>query len=278
LSSEKVTTATIRKMKAEGTPITMLTAYDYSMAKIVDEAGIDMILVGDSLGNVILGYDSTLPVTMDDMVHHVKAVCRGVSRAMVVADMPFLSYQVSQKEAVRNAGRFMKETGAHAVKLEGGREFAGIVRAIVNAGIPVVGHLGLTPQYVHQLGGYRVQGKDTAAAEKMIDDALALEEAGVFAIVLECVPSPLAGLITGKLRAATIGIGAGLHCDGQVLVVNDLLGLYPGHTPKFVKKYANLHEQVNGALKQYIEEVRERSFPGPEHGYTMSDDVLKKLY
>ena len=189
--SEKVTTATIRKMKAEGTPITMLTAYDYSMAKILDEAGIDMILVGDSLGNVVLGYDSTLPVTMDDMVHHVKAVCRGVSRAMVVADMPFMSYQVSIEEAVRNAGRLMKETGAHAVKLEGGREFAGAVRAIVNAGIPVVGHLGLTPQYVHQLGGYRVQGKDTAAAEKMIDDALALEEAGVFAIVLECVPSPL---------------------------------------------------------------------------------------
>ena len=277
--SEKVTTATIRKMKAEGTPITMLTAYDYSMAKIVDDAGIDMILVGDSLGNVVLGYDSTLPVTVDDMVHHVKAVCRGVSRAMVVADMPFMSYQVSLEEALRNAGRFMKETGAKAVKLEGGREIIETIRAIVNAGIPVVGHLGLTPQYVHQLGGYRVQGKDTAAAEKMIDDALALEEAGVFAIVLECVPSPLGRLITEKLKvAATIGIGAGPHCDGQVLVVNDLLGLYPGHTPRFVKKYANLHEQVNGALKQYIDEVRERSFPGPEHSFTMSEEVLKKLY
>ena len=277
--SEKVTTATIRKMKAEGTPITMLTAYDYSMAKIVDDAGIDMILVGDSLGNVVLGYDSTLPVTVDDMVHHVRAVCRGVSRAMVVADMPFMSYQVSLEEALRNAGRFMKETGAKAVKLEGGREIIETIRAIVNAGIPVVGHLGLTPQYVHQLGGYRVQGKDTAAAEKMIDDALALEEAGVFAIVLECVPSPLGRLITEKLKvAATIGIGAGPHCDGQVLVVNDLLGLYPGHTPRFVKKYANLHEQVNGAIKQYIDEVRERSFPGPEHCFPMSDEVLKKLY
>ncbi|MDR9786659.1 MAG: 3-methyl-2-oxobutanoate hydroxymethyltransferase [Peptococcaceae bacterium MAG4] len=277
--SEKVTTATIRKMKAEGTPITMLTAYDYSMAKILDEAGIDMILVGDSLGNVVLGYDSTLPVTMDDMVHHVKAVCRGASRALVVADMPFMSYQVSLEEALRNAGRFMKETGAKAVKLEGGREIIETIRAIVNAGIPVVGHLGLTPQYVHQLGGYRVQGKDTAAAEKMIDDALALEEAGVFAIVLECVPSPLGRLITEKLKvAATIGIGAGPHCDGQVLVVNDLLGLYPGHTPRFVKKYANLHEQVNGAIKQYIDEVRERSFPGPEHCFPMSDEVLKKLY
>mgnify|MGYP001434237114 FL=1 len=277
--SEKVTTATIRKMKAEGTPITMLTAYDYSMAKILDEAGIDMILVGDSLGNVVLGYDSTLPVTMDDMVHHVKAVCRGASRALVVADMPFMSYQVSLEEALRNAGRFMKETGAKAVKLEGGREIIETIRAIVNAGIPVVGQLGLTPQYVHQLGGYRVQGKDTAAAEKMIDDALALEEAGVFAIVLECVPSPLGRLITEKLKvAATIGIGAGPHCDGQVLVVNDLLGLYPGHTPRFVKKYANLHEQVNGAIKQYIDEVRERSFPGPEHCFPMSDEVLKKLY
>ena len=277
--SEKVTTATIRKMKAEGTPITMLTAYDYSMAKILDEAGIDMILVGDSLGNVVLGYDSTLPVTMDDMVHHVKAVCRGASRALVVADMPFMSYQVSLEEALRNAGRFMKETGAKAVKLEGGREIIETIRAIVNAGIPVVGHLGLTPQYVHQLGGYRVQGKATAAAEKMIDDALALEEAGVFAIVLECVPSPLGRLITEKLKvAATIGIGAGPHCDGQVLVVNDLLGLYPGHTPRFVKKYANLHEQVNGAIKQYIDEVRERSFPGPEHCFPMSDEVLKKLY
>ena len=212
------------------------------------------------------------------MVHHVKRSPRR-QPALVVADMPFMSYQVSLEEALRNAGRFMKETGAKAVKLEGGREIIETIRAIVNAGIPVVGHLGLTPQYVHQLGGYRVQGKDTAAAEKMIDDALALEEAGVFAIVLECVPSPLGRLITEKLKvAATIGIGAGPHCDGQVLVVNDLLGLYPGHTPRFVKKYANLHEQVNGAIKQYIDEVRERSFPGPEHCFPTSDEVLKKLY
>ncbi len=278
MSSDKVTTATIRELKAGGRPITMLTAYDYSMAKIMDDAGIDMILVGDSLGNVVLGYDSTLPVTMDDMIHHVKAVCRGVSRAMVVADMPFLSYEVSIEEAVRNAGRFLKETGAQAVKLEGGREVAEAVRAIVNAGIPVMGHLGLTPQSINQLGGFKVQGKDAAAAKKMIEDAQALEEAGVFGIVLECVPTPLAKLITEKLQVATIGIGAGSHCDGQVLVVNDLLGLYPRFTPKFVKQYVNLHGQVAGAFKQYIDEVRERSFPGPEHSFKMSDEVLSKLY
>ncbi|TEB08370.1 3-methyl-2-oxobutanoate hydroxymethyltransferase [Pelotomaculum schinkii] len=278
MSKDKVTTATVKQMKAEGKPITMLTAYDYSMAKIVDDAGIDMILVGDSLGNVVLGYDSSLPVTMDDMIHHAKAVCRGISRTMVVTDMPFLSYQVSKEDAVRNAGRIMKETESQAVKLEGGKEIAEAVRAIVNAGIPVCGHLGLTPQSINQLGGFKVQGKDIAAARKMIDDALAIEEAGAFCLVLECVPTPLAKLITEKLQIPTIGIGAGPYCDGQVLVIYDVLGLYPRFTPKFVKKYINLQEHVVDALQQYREEVVARNFPGPEHSFTMSDEVLKKLY
>lgn len=278
MSKDKVTTATIKQMKAEGRPITMLTAYDYPLAKIVDDAGIDMILVGDSLGNVVLGYDSTIPVTMEEMIHHVKAVCRGTSRAMVVADMPFLSYQVSKEDAVRNAGRFLKETGAQSVKLEGGQEVTEAVQAIVNAGIPVMGHLGLTPQSIHQMGGFKVQGKDESAAKKLIADAHALEEAGVFSIVLECVPTPLAKMVTEAVQVATIGIGAGPHCDGQVLVTYDLLGLYPRFTPKFVKKYVNLHEHVAAALKQYKEEVEGHSFPGPEHSFGMSEEVLKKLY
>ena len=278
MSKDKVTTATIRQMKAEGKPITMLTAYDFSMAKLVDDAGIDMILVGDSLGMVMLGYDSTLPVTMDEMIHHTKAVCRGASRAMVVADLPFMSYQVSVKEALRNSGRIMKETSAQAVKVEGGQEFAETFRAIVNAGIPVVGHLGLTPQSVHQMGGYKVQGKDESAAKKLLADAKCVEEAGAFCLVLECVPSPLAKLVTESLQIPTIGIGAGPQCDGQVLVIHDMLGLYPRSSPKFVKKYVNLHEHMTAALKQYIEEVAERTFPGPEHSFGMSEEVLKKLY
>lgn len=278
MKQEKVTTATIKRKKAEGKPITVLTAYDFPMAKIVDEAGIDVILVGDSLGNVVLGYDSTVPVTMDEMLHHVKAVCRGVDRAMIVADMPFLSYQVSEAEAVQNAGRFLKEAGAQAVKLEGGAAVAGAVRKIVGAGIPVMGHLGLTPQSIHQLGGFKVQGKDETVAKKMIADARALEEAGVFSIVLECVPAPLAKLITASTGVATIGIGAGPHCDGQVLVIHDILGLYPRFTPKFVKQYANLHEQMIDAVKQYKEEVEARSFPAPAHCFGMSEEVLEKLY
>ncbi len=278
MSREKVTTATIRRMKEEGVPITMLTAYDYSLAKMVDEAGIDMILVGDSLGNVVLGYDSTLPVTMEDMLHHVKAVCRGVSHALVVADMPFMSYQVSAEDALRNAGRFLKETGAQAVKLEGGREVAETVRRIVDAGIPVVGHIGLTPQSVHQLGGYRVQGRDEEAARRLVEDARILEEAGVFSIVLECVPAPLARFITQEVKVATIGIGAGPHCDGQVLVLHDMLGMYPRPSPRFVKKYASLHEQIAAALAAYRTEVKERVFPGPEHSFSMSEEVIKRLY
>ena len=274
MNAERVTTAYFREAKREGRPITMLTAYDYPMAKLVDAAGIDGILVGDSLGNVVLGYGSTIPVTMDDMVHHIKAVARGVSRAMVVGDLPFLSYHLSREESLRNAGRIIQEGGAQAVKLEGGREIAETVQAMVAAGIPVMGHLGLTPQSVHQLGGYKVQGKDEAAAKKLVADAKALEEAGVFALVLECVPAPLAKMITEMLTVPTIGIGAGPHCSGQILVTHDLLGLYGGSGPKFVKRYANLHEEIARALAAYREEVHSKAFPGPEHSFSMPEEVL----
>lgn len=265
-------------MKQEGKPIAMLTAYDYSMASLVDAAGIDTILVGDSLGNVVLGYDSTVPVTVDDMVHHSRAVSRGVKRAMVVCDLPFLSYHVSREESVRNAGRLMQEGLAHAVKLEGGSEVADKVKAITDAGIPVMGHLGLTPQSVHQLGGYKVQGKDGDAARKLLEDAKSLELAGAFAIVLECIPQQLAKTISESLSIPTIGIGAGVHCDGQVLVINDLLGMFSDFTPKFVKQYANLKEQIIGACSSYVEEVKAKSFPGPEHVFNMKEEELKKLY
>ena len=223
------------------TPVSMLTAYDYNTARTIDEAGVDMILVGDSLGNVMLGYENTLAVTVDDMIHHGKAVCRGAKEAFVVIDMPFMSYQPSVEEAVRNAGRIMKETGCHAVKLEGGREYADRIKAIVEAGIPVVAHIGLTPQSVNALGGYKVQGKSLQQAHKLIVDAKAVEQAGAFAITLECVPAELATLITERSKALTIGIGAGNGCDGQVLVYQDMLGFTDGFTPKFVKKYADVH-------------------------------------
>ncbi|HEU20160.1 MAG TPA: 3-methyl-2-oxobutanoate hydroxymethyltransferase [Deltaproteobacteria bacterium] len=263
----KITKATILEMKKKGEKITMLTAYDYSTAAVMDEAGIDMILVGDSLGMVVLGYDSTLPVTMEDMVHHTRAVSRGASRAMVIGDMPFMSYQASVEEAVRNAGRLMQEAGAHGVKLEGGREVADVVAKIASAGIPVVAHLGLTPQSVHQLGGYRVQGKDDAAAVRIKEDAKILEEAGAFSVVLECVPSKLAAEITESLEIVTIGIGGGVDCDGQVLVVNDMLGMFDKFIPKFVKKYANLNVNMKEAISQYIDEVKSGVFPGPEHSF-----------
>lgn len=256
----------------------MLTAYDAAFACLLDDAGIDMLLVGDSLGNVMLGYDSTLPVTMEDMLHHVRAVCRGASRSLVVADMPFMSYQVSVEEALRNAGRFLKETGAQAVKLEGGKEVVPAVKAMTAAGIPVVGHLGLTPQSVHQLGGFKVQGKDFAAAQRMLDDARSLEEAGAFAVVLECVPAALADKVSQALSIPTIGIGAGNGCDGQVLVTHDVLGLLPGFKPKFVKAYRMLHIEVSAAVREYIDEVRTRQFPAPEHSFNIRDDVLDKLY
>lgn len=275
---KKITTNTIRQRKLIKQPITMLTAYDYSIACMLDAAGIDMLLVGDSLGNVMLGYDSTLPVTMEEMLHHVKAVCRGAQHALVVADMPFMSYQVSVEDAVANAGRFLKEAGAQAVKLEGGQELTNTIKAIVNAGIPVIGHLGLTPQHVHQLGGYTVQGKDLAAARKLLADAKALEESGAFAIVLECVPASLAAKVTETISIPTIGIGAGSQCDGQVLVIHDLLGLYPGNTPKFVKKYANLHQEIAAAVNKYISEVHNKNFPGAEYSFKDAGLELDKLY
>ncbi|VBB07016.1 ketopantoate hydroxymethyltransferase [Lucifera butyrica] len=275
---KRITTATIRDRKKNGEAITMLTAYDYWTAVLLDQAEIDMFLVGDSLGNVMLGYESTLPVTMEDMIHHTKAVCRGTQQAMVVADMPFLSYQVSVEEAVRNAGRLLKETGAQAVKVEGGQAVAPAVAAMVKAGIPVVGHLGLTPQAVHQLGGYKVQGKEERAAQQLLEDARLLESCGAFAIVLECVPSLLAKKVTQSLGIATIGIGAGADCDGQVLVTHDLLGLSTGFTPKFVKKYADLQQNITAAVTAYKKEVTARTFPAPEHGFAMDGGVLEKLY
>jgi len=263
----KVTTSAVLKMKKDGEKISMLTAYDYSTAALVDGAGVDMILVGDSLGMVVLGYDSTLPVTMEDMLHHTQAVSRAVKRAMVIGDMPFMSYQVSAQEAVKNAGRFMKEAGAHGVKLEGGQEVAEAVRKITASGIPLVGHLGLTPQSVHQLGGYKVQGKDDKTARKLMEDAKTLEEAGAFSIVLECVPAPLAGEISRELTIPTIGIGAGVECDGQVLVVNDMLGMFEKFTHKFVKKYAELSGEIQAAVGRYIDEVKDGTFPGEEHSF-----------
>lgn len=274
-----VTVNTIREMKQKGEPITMITAYDVAIARNVNEAEIDMILVGDSLGNVVLGYNSTIPVTMDDMIHHTKAVMRGNNTALVIGDMPFMSYQADIKDAIYNAGRFLKETGCTAVKLEGGSEVAPLVKRLVEAGIPVCAHIGLTPQSVNQLGGYKVQGKEVAAAQKLVDDAKALEEAGAFACVLECVPAALAAKITKELHTmATIGIGAGNECDGQVLVCNDLLGVSTGFTPKFVKKYANLHDETVNAVKAYIADVKARRFPAEEHTFKIDDSVLEKLY
>jgi len=263
----KITTTVVRNMKKNGEKITMLTAYDYSTARVVDDAGIDMILVGDSLGMVMLGYDSTVPVTMEDMIHHTKAVTRGTSRAMVIGDMPFMSYQADVNDAVINAGRLLKEAGAQGIKLEGGREVAEVVKRISGAGIPVMGHLGLTPQSVHQLGGYKVQGKNRDVAQKILEDAKILEDSGAFSLVLECVPADLAKEITSSLAIPTIGIGAGVHCDGQVLVVNDMLGMFDKFMPKFVKKYTDLSTAMKEAIGSYIDEVKEEVFPGTEHSF-----------
>ena len=261
-----------------GAPLSMLTAYDYHTACTIDEAGIDMILVGDSLGNVMLGYENTLAVTVEDMIHHGKAVCRGAKNTFVVVDMPFMSYQTSVSDAVRNAGRIMKETNCQAVKLEGGAVYADRIKAIVEAGIPVVAHIGLTPQSVNMLGGYKVQGKTVEAAQHLIDDAKAVAEAGAFAITLECVPAALAQKVTESVPALTIGIGAGNGCDGQVLVYQDMLGYTDGFTPKFVKKYANLHEVMLEAFKQYKAECENRTFPTPSNTFKISEEVLEKLY
>ncbi|MCS7203124.1 MAG: 3-methyl-2-oxobutanoate hydroxymethyltransferase [Thermodesulfovibrio sp.] len=253
--------------KKQRQKITMLTAYDYPFAHLVDEAGIDMILVGDSLSMVIQGKETTLPVTMDEMIYHTKIVVNATKRAMVVADMPFMSYQISVQEAVRNAGRFVKEAGAHAVKLEGGREILPQIKAITESEIPVVGHLGLTPQAILRMGGYRLQGKLPEQANRIKEDAVSLQEAGAVAVVLEVIPSELAKEITESLQIPTIGIGAGPYCDGQVLVIHDLLGLFEKFTPKFVKRYINLREEVLNAIKQYKEEVEKGIFPGPEHSF-----------
>ncbi len=274
----KNTVVTIQKAKENKEKVTMLTAYDYSMAKLIDEAGIEMILVGDSLGMVMLGYEDTLSVTMEDMIHHTRAVARGVKNAMVVADMPFLSYQTSVYDAVCNAGRLMKEGRAQAVKLEGGREFAEHIRAITNASIPVVGHLGLTPQSLNAFGGFKVQGKTQEAAQKLLEDARIIEEAGAVAVVLECMPAKLASLVTEKIHIPTIGIGAGAGCDGQVLVYQDMLAMFGDFKPKFVKRFGEIGTQMKEAFQKYSEEVKAGTFPAEEHTFKIEDDVIEKLY
>lgn len=274
----KNTVVTFQQMKEQGQKISMLTAYDYSTAKIMDEAGVNSILVGDSLGNVILGYEDTISVTLEDMIHHGAAVARGAKDALVVIDMPFMSYQTSVYDAVVNAGRLMKEGRAGAVKLEGGTEVCPQIRAIVNAGIPVCAHLGLTPQSINAFGGFRVQGKSEEAARKILSDAKDIEEAGAFAVVLEGIPAKLAELITKQLSIPTIGIGAGKECDGQVLVYQDMLGMFSDFTPKFVKRYADLGEIMKDAFSRYQEEIQSGVFPGKEHEYQIEDDIIEKLY
>ena len=274
----KNTVATFKKMKNEGTKISMLTAYDYSTAKLVDEAGINSILVGDSLGMVMLGYEDTLSVTMEDMIHHTAAVARGAKNALVVGDMPFMSYEVSVEQAVINAGRLMKEGRANAVKLEGGVRVAEQIKAITKAGIPVCAHIGLTPQSVNAFGGFKVQGKTAEAAQQMVEDALAVQEAGAFAVVLECVPAKLAAIISEKLDIPTIGIGAGAGCDGQVLVYQDMLALFSDFKPKFVKHFGNIGPQMTAAFKAYDEEVKAGTFPSEEHTCKIDEEALEKLY
>ena len=274
----KFTTTSFIKNKKEGNKISMLTAYDYSTAKLLDEAGVDSILVGDSLGMVILGYENTLQVTVDDMIHHTKAVTRGVKRAYVIADMPFLSYHISVEETIRNAGRMIQEANAHAVKLEGGREVVDKIEALIKAQIPVMGHLGLTPQSVNMMGGFKVQGKDELQAKTILEDAKLLQEAGVFAIVLECVPAKLAKLISESIDIPTIGIGAGKDCDGQVLVIQDMLGMYSDFTPKFVKKYCEVGSVIKDAVKEYKEEIQAGLFPEEIHTFKIKEEVLEKLY
>lgn len=273
-----VTTQTIRNKKKNNEIITMLTAYDYPTAAILDEVGIDIILVGDSLGMVILGYENTTEVTIEDMLHHVKAVSRGSKHSLIVADLPFLTYHTGKYEAVRNAGRLVQEGKANAVKLEGGTEVIKQTKAIINAGIPVMGHIGLTPQSINQLGGYYIQGKSEEKAKKLLEDAMALEEAGAFAIVLECIPTELAKLITEKVEIPTIGIGAGSDCDGQVLVTNDILNLYSNMVPKFVKQYANLQDEILKAASNYIRDVKQKAFPSKEHVFHINQDVIDSIY
>ena len=274
---KKVTPLTFRAKKAAGDLITVMTATDVPMAQAVDEAGLDSILVGDSLGMVVLGYETTLPVTMDEMLHHCRAVARGARRVLCIGDMPFLSYQVSDADAVRNAGRFLQEGGMDAVKLEGGRERLTAVKAVIGAGIPVMGHLGLTPQSVHLLGGFRPQARTADAARKLLEDALLLEDAGCFSIVLESIPARLAALVSRRLSIPTIGIGAGAGCDGQVLVAHDVLGMFESFTPRFVRKYADLHGEMVRAFRAYKSDVEGRSFPAEEHTVDMADEEWDEL-
>jgi 3-methyl-2-oxobutanoate hydroxymethyltransferase len=273
----RITINQIKEMKQKGEKIAMLTAYDYTTAKIIDEVGIPLILVGDSLGMVVLGYETTIPVTMEEMLHHTKAVVRGTKRALIVGDMPFMTYHLSVSEALKNAARFIQEGGAQAVKLEGGVTVAEKVKRIVECGIPVMGHLGLTPQSIHQLCGLKLQGKTPEAAAKLLKDAKALEEAGAFAIVLETVPAPLAALITREISIPTIGIGAGVGCDGQVQIINDILGSFTDFVPKHAKRYANLAEIMSKAISQYYQEVKAGSFPTDEHSFTMDESLLAEL-
>ncbi|MEE8120478.1 MAG: 3-methyl-2-oxobutanoate hydroxymethyltransferase [Anaerolineales bacterium] len=274
---KKTTTLSFREKKARGEPITMLTAYDYGTAAVIDRTRIDSILVGDSLGMVVLGYENTLPVTMDDMIHHCKAVSRGANFALLIGDMPFMSYQISIDDAIRNAGRFLQKGGMDAVKLEGGRDRSETIKAIVGAGIPVMGHLGLTPQSVHQLGGFRAQGKSAEDAQRLFEDTQILQDAGCFSLVLESIPARLAKLVSQRLVIPTIGIGAGPDCDGQVLVTHDLLGLFDRFTPRFVKKYADLHLEMIRAFEAYIQDVETREFPAQRHGFSMSDEAWEVL-
>lgn len=274
----KNTVLTFSDFKKKGEKLTMLTAYDYSMAKLIDESNINAILVGDSLGMVCLGYEDTLSVTMEDMIHHTRAVARGARNSLVVSDMPFMSYQVSVEDAIINAGRLVKEGHAQAVKLEGGKNVCKQIEGIVNASIPVMAHLGLTPQSVNAFGGFKVQGKDEEAARKIIEDAKAVEMAGAFAVVLECVPDKLAKLISETISIPTIGIGAGSGCDGQVLVYQDLLGMYSEFTPKFVKRYASIGDLIKEAFQQYSIDVKDGSFPEEKHTFKISEEIIEKLY
>lgn len=274
----KNTVLTLKKQKQENNKITMLTCYDYSTAKLMDEAGVECLLIGDSLGMVMLGYEDTLSVTVDDIIHHSAAVARGAKNAFVIADMPFMSYNISVEDTLKNAARIMKEGRAQALKLEGGAEIAEQVRALTNAQIPVVGHLGLTPQAINALGGFKVQGKDAAAAQKILDDARALEAAGAVMITLECVPAMLAKKITESVGVPTIGIGGGKFCDGQVLVWQDMVSIYGDMKPKFVKQFADAGTVIKGAFKKYIEEVKSGAFPAEEHSFTADDSVISKLY
>jgi 3-methyl-2-oxobutanoate hydroxymethyltransferase len=273
----RVTITQIKEMKQKGEKIVMLTAYDYSTAKIVDEVGVPLILVGDSLGMVVLGYESTIPVTMEEMLHHTKAVVRGTKRSLIVGDMPFMTYHLSVEQALQNAARFIQEAGAQAIKLEGGVTVAEKVRRMVQCGMPVMGHIGLTPQSIHQFGGHKVQGKSPEGAKKLLDDAIALDEAGAFAIVLETVPTPLATLITEKVSVPTIGIGAGIGCDGQVQVINDILGSFADFVPKHAKQYAKLTDIIRKAVTDYHNEVKDGTFPTEKQSFSMDESVLAEL-